>query len=586
MAKWDFKIVGASFVKELVPVDGDVQFRSQSFMQPSFDLEGDKIVIKESGAYKSAVLFSQIGEIDGVAPTDIEDAYEKLLTLVENFNEGGGTPVTTPTLQDVVNEDGNLTDSAITFESAGNPNLRAQIEINGLAFIENDGVNEETTLFSSTGMQRNLDTNITLLDFETPTNTNNVVLVPNKTGTLAMLDDVPTKTSDLINDGDNGTSHFITLEDLPSNLILYPTTVSSGIGGYNKLVSSITDPSYNTVAVDVSTGTITGTDQLIAGLITSPNIIVGNPGIFNITTIGNIRKVSGAGQAEFYFRVYKRDVGGTETLILQSSNTPQITSAIYTEFSATGLWNDGVFISTDMIVMKFYGTKVGSGSSPTYDFQFGGTQPVRTLVPIPLTVVPNLSFNELSDVEITTPTNNQIPAYESATSLWKNKSITDILGYTPIKKIVSDTTSSSAVTGTTSETLCKTYTISENTFSDGDFMKCLVGLEKTGTAGTATVRIRINQTNDFATATLVGTYTPSAASHVTVLFKRDFLSFKSGVLKGINFNTSTQSDLQVGASYLFNTTTLSPTSDFYIYVSVINTSGADSTIVNQVQITN
>ena len=106
MAKWDFKIVGASFVKELVPVDGDVQPRSQSFMQPSFDLEGDKIVMKESGQYKTAIGFTQIGEIDGVAPTDIDDAYAKLLTLVENFNGGGGTPGTTPTLQEVLLEGG------------------------------------------------------------------------------------------------------------------------------------------------------------------------------------------------------------------------------------------------------------------------------------------------------------------------------------------------------------------------------------------------------------------------------------------------------------------------------------------------
>jgi len=162
----------------------------------------------------------------------------------------------------------------------------------------------------------------------------------------------------------------------------------------------------------------------------------------------------------------------------------------------------------------------------------------------------------------------------------------DILGYSPIKKIVSDTVSSSAVTGVSVETLCKTYPISANTFADGDFMKVLVGLEKTGVLGTATVRIRVNQTNNFATATLIGTYTPSAASHVAVLFKRDFLSFKSGVLKGINFNTSTQNDLASGASIVYNTTTLSPTSDFYIYVSVINTSLVDSTIVNQVQITN
>lgn len=92
MAKWDFKIVGASFVKELVPIADDVQPRSQSFMQPSFHLEGGKIVMKESGQYVTAIYFPQIGEIDGVAPTDIDDAYAKLLTLVENFNGGGGTP--------------------------------------------------------------------------------------------------------------------------------------------------------------------------------------------------------------------------------------------------------------------------------------------------------------------------------------------------------------------------------------------------------------------------------------------------------------------------------------------------------------
>lgn len=200
-----------------------------------------------------------------------------------------------------------------------------------------------------------------------------------------------TKTSELINDGDNGTSHFISLEDLPSTLTLYPTTATSSIGGYNKLVSSITDTDYNSTAVDVSTGAITGTDQLIAGLITEPNQIIGNPGVFNMTTIGNIRKTTGSGQAEFFFRVYKRDAGGTETLILQSNNTQQITTAIYAEFFTSGLWNDGVFISTDRIVIKFYGTKVGGGSDPTYDFQFGGTAPIRSIVPVPLNVVAGLN---------------------------------------------------------------------------------------------------------------------------------------------------------------------------------------------------
>jgi hypothetical protein len=209
-----------------------------------------------------------------------------------------------------------------------------------------------------------------------------------------------TKTSDLINDGDDGVSPFISLEDLPSNLVFYPTSATSDILGYNKIVTSITDPSYDSVAVDINTGEITGSDQLIASLATSVNIIVGNPGLLNITTIGNIKRISGSGTAEFYFEVYKRDSLGVETLITTSSNTSSIVSAIYSQFSATALWNDGVFLDTDRIVLKFYGTKVGGGSNPTYNFQFGGGNPVRTLVPIPLNVIPdlNVAFTDIVDL--------------------------------------------------------------------------------------------------------------------------------------------------------------------------------------------
>jgi hypothetical protein len=205
-----------------------------------------------------------------------------------------------------------------------------------------------------------------------------------------------TRTSQLINDGDNGTSHFISLEDLPSTLVFYATSATSSIGGYNKLVTSITDPIYNQTAVDITTGHITGTDQFIAGLISEPNQIIGNPGIFNLTTIGNIRKTNGSGSAEFFFRIYKRQVNGTETLILQSNNTQEITTTIYSEFYVRGLWNSDTFITSDRIVIKFYGTKVGGGSDPIYDFQFGGTNPVRTIVPVPLNVIPGITWIQLT----------------------------------------------------------------------------------------------------------------------------------------------------------------------------------------------
>jgi hypothetical protein len=199
---------------------------------------------------------------------------------------------------------------------------------------------------------------------------------------------VPTKTSDLINDGDDGVSHFISLNDLPSNLILYATNKASDIPTYVKLVSSITDIDYNTTAVDVSTGAITTTNQFISALATSANVIVGNPGVLNITTIGNIRRTSGTGNAVFYFEVWKRRSSGAESLITTSGSTLPVFNGVYSEFSATALWNDGIFIATDRIVLKFYGSRVAGGSNPTYDFQFGGSTPVRSLVPIPLTVSP------------------------------------------------------------------------------------------------------------------------------------------------------------------------------------------------------
>jgi hypothetical protein len=249
---------------------------------------------------------------------------------------------------------------------------------------------------------------------------------------IETIDLAVTKTSDLINDGDDGVSHFISLNDLPSNLILYATTAASDIPTYVKLVSSITDPSYNAVAVNVSTGAITGANQFISALVTTPNIIVGNPGVLNISTIGNIRRTSGTGNAEFYFEVWKRNLAGTETLITTSGNTPPVFNGVYSEFSASAVWNDGIFLATDRIVLKFYGSRVAGGSNPTYDFQFGGSTPVRSLVPLPLTVIPVLNIDDLQDVTIASVANNEILTYESSTSLWKNKTVVSALGFNPV----------------------------------------------------------------------------------------------------------------------------------------------------------
>jgi hypothetical protein len=175
---------------------------------------------------------------------------------------------------------------------------------------------------------------------------------------------------------------------LSSTIILYPTTASSDIATYNRLVTSITDDDYDTTAVDVATGVIDGSNELIASLASDANIFVGNPGVININVLGQIRKTAGgAGQgAEFYYEVYKRDTAGTEVLLATSDVTRTVTSNTYEEFFASALLNNGTFTATDRIVYKFYGSNVGGGT-PEFDFQFGGTTPVRALLPVPVSVL-------------------------------------------------------------------------------------------------------------------------------------------------------------------------------------------------------
>jgi hypothetical protein len=352
---------------------------------------------------------------------------------------------------------------------------------------------------------------------------------------IETVDLAVTKTSDLINDGDDGVSHFISLNDLPSNLILYPTTTASDVVGYFKLVSSITDPSYNAVAVDVSTGDITTTNQLISSLVTSTNIIIGNPGVFNITTIGNITRTSGSGQAEFYFEIYKRDSAGTETLITTSDNTLPVLNTGYSEFSATALWNDGIFVSTDRIVLKFYASRVSGGSDPNYNFQFGGTAPVRTLVPIPLTVV---------------------PALESA------------------KVIFKDFTNSSPLTGTTAITLLKSALIPANTVTIDDEINIFFRALRSTAGGTATHYFYVNTTASLTGATLLATHSGAASYFGT---SRNLFVKSATVTETIAASFNSGNDNSTASIATISSLNIDWTANVYIIQAFQNAAGGDST---------
>ena len=92
MAQYNFYIVGSSLVMQLAVTDNDFPNKSMSFQQPSCRLTDTKIRLFESGNYYTALEFSEFGTIGGVAPSDLNDAFNKLLILIENFNTGGASP--------------------------------------------------------------------------------------------------------------------------------------------------------------------------------------------------------------------------------------------------------------------------------------------------------------------------------------------------------------------------------------------------------------------------------------------------------------------------------------------------------------
>jgi hypothetical protein len=112
------------------------------------------------------------------------------------------------------------------------------------------------------------------------------------------------------------------------------------------------------------------------------------------------------------------------------------------------------------------------------------------------------------------------------------------LGFTPYRYI---NTSSSSVTGTTTETIMATATIAANTFNANDIMKILYEVNKTTILVAPTLRIRINTTNTISGSTTIATYTMPAAN-TFALMQRNFV-LSSSNLVGFSFTTTSLTDI-------------------------------------------
>lgn len=87
-------------VQRIDAASTNAKYESKSFAQPSFNLvDNEYIKIADSAIAKTTMFFNEFNLIDGVAPTNIQDAYTKLIALTESMG-AGGPPFTGQLIQD------------------------------------------------------------------------------------------------------------------------------------------------------------------------------------------------------------------------------------------------------------------------------------------------------------------------------------------------------------------------------------------------------------------------------------------------------------------------------------------------------
>ena len=246
-------------------------------------------------------------------------------------------------------------------------------------------------------------------------------------------------------------------------------------------------------------------------------------------------------------------------------------------------------------------------------------------------------LDELHNVVITTPLNNQGLVYETSTQLWKNKtidktfvglgnvdntsdvnkpvstaqqtaidakvadSITDgvttiapsqnsvfdalalkqnALSFTPYKFVQ---TSQTAHTGTVAETIIGTATIDGGTFNSSDVIKLLFRATKPSSGG-VTMRVKINTTNTLVGATQIAVLNFTAALNTYTLMTRTF-DLQGGNLYGYNFNSSLVSDV-TAVNTVANSTAYNTANTLYLFFTLQLSNTVDSATPNLCNITN
>lgn len=150
-----------------------------------------------------------------------------------------------------------------------------------------------------------------------------------------------------------------------------------------------------------------------------------------------------------------------------------------------------------------------------------------------------------------------------------------------------NTTASSTLTGTLSETQLLQVTIPANTFGASDFIKIPIALfVKSGVAAAVTIRLKISTSSSMPSAGTgtIAQFSMGAAN--TYAFMDRQMTINSGNIIGYPFTTTALTDRTNGAAITLSSTAFDRTVTQYFYVSAALGNTGDSIFLRSIQITN
>jgi len=216
---------------------------------------------------------------------------------------------------------------------------------------------------------------------------------------------------------DFATLEYVNASLAANTLNLFLTDTSSAeVGGYYEMLFSETGTGGSTLTENsVSDG-----ETLLWSYI-SPQFAIADQISTGLYVVSIWVEQNSNKTVTFAAKLYKRNSGGTETELVETSTSDTVTKDTKTQIIMSGfLENDTPISSTDRVVLKIYSNISGGGGAPDITIYMEGTDDSRAAVRIPTSVITKKIFDADGDTYITveeTADEDKIHAYTAGTEV-------------------------------------------------------------------------------------------------------------------------------------------------------------------------